>query len=361
MKKVKAYLWSILLPGVAMVLLLSIGLSGSSYVISVPVSVPHTSTVGTIAAPTTVTPTTILATTLPATLVPTTAVTTTAQPTAAAPTTTIIPTTVPVITVPPTTAFVPQPTVPATTVAGEYIGLLYTRQYLQTLDRTSCGYGPGYNVDSKNRPTAAAALTQRFQKFDARFIGEDNGCIYLSFNCGYEYNNLTTVILDKLKNKNVKVVFFVNRHFVRSNPQLIQRIIDEGHILGNHCTNHPELPTLSIDGIVEEIMTVHNYVLEEFGYEMKLFRPPSGTYSEQVFAIAQSLGYRSYNFSCTYADWYTAPEKQPNPESTLTMLTNKAHSGAIYQLHSVSTTNATIIDRLIDNLRAQGYTFALLP
>lgn len=358
MKKAKALLGSLWIPAVAMILLLSIVLSGSSYVVSMPTTVPPASAIGTTAAPTTATPTTLSATThfttQPTTLLPTTTVITTANPT------TVL-TTAPIVTVPPTTAFVPQPTVPATTVADEYIGSLYTRQYLQTLDRTSCGYGPGYSVDSKNRPTIATALTERFKKYDARFIGEDNGCIYLSFNCGYEYNNLTTVILDKLKNKNVKVVFFVNRHFVRSNPQLIQRIIDEGHILGSHCTNHPELPKLSIDGIVDEIMTLHNYVLEEFGYEMKLFRPPSGTYSEQVFAIAQSLGYRSYNFSCTYADWYTAPEQQPDPESTLTMLTNKAHSGAIYQLHSVSPTNANIIDRLIDNLRAKGYTFALLP
>lgn len=347
------------IPSVAMVLLLSILLTGSGLINHIPeATTPPTTTAGTTVPQTTVTiPITHLATTLPTTQ-PATTITTTIS-TTAQPTT--VPPTAPPATVPPATPTAPQPTVPVTTVPDEYIGSLYTRQYLQTLDRTSCGYGPGSQVDSKNRPTIATALTERFKKFDARFIGEDNGCIYLSFNCGYEYNNLTTVILDKLKDKNVKVVFFVNRHFAQSNPQLIRRIIDEGHILGSHCTNHPELPTLSIDGIVDEIMTLHNYILEEFGYEMKLFRPPSGTYSEQVFAIAQSLGYRSYNFSCTYADWYTAPEQQADPESTLAMLTNKAHSGAIYQLHSVSTTNANIIDRLIDNLRAKGYTFALLP
>ena len=338
-----------LLPA-AMLLLLSITFSGCASAVPVPTPLLVTTSAGTTApqatTPTTQTTATVPAATTGATIQPTTT---------AVPTTTVPPTTVPPTTVP----AAPQPTTPVNPVPDEYIGSLYTRQYLETLDRTSCGYGPGNNVDSKNRPTIATALTERFQKYNARFIGEDNGCAYLSFNCGYEYNNLTTVILDKLKDKNVKVVFFVNQHFVRSNPQLIQRIIDEGHILGSHCTNHPELPTLSIDGIVDEIMTLHNYVLAEYGYEMKLFRPPSGTYSEQVLAIAQSLGYRTYNFSCTYADWET--NNQPNPESTLTMLTNKAHSGVIYQLHSVSSTNAEIIDRLIDNLRAQGYTFALLP
>ena len=213
-------------------------------------------------------------------------------------------------------------------------------------------------VNDKNRPTQAIALTERFQKYDARFIGEDNNSIYLSYNCGYEYQNLTTVILDTLKEKGAKATFFVNLHFARTNPQVIQRIISEGHTLGNHCANHPELPTLSIDGIVEEIMTLHNYIQETFHYEMKVFRPPSGYYSEQVLAIAQSLGYRTYNFSFTYVDWETA--NQPDPTATLQNQISKAHSGAIYQLHSVSSTNATILGPLIDNLRAKGYSFAAL-
>ena len=173
--------------------------------------------------------------------------------------------------------------------------------------------------------------------------------------------NDSNTTLDTLKEKDVKAVFFVTMSYVKSNPELVRRMIDEGHVVGNHSADHHSMPSLTIDEMVSEIMKLHDYMEDNFGYKMHLFRPPSGTYSEQVFAIAQSLGYRSYNFSCTYADWYTAPEQQPNPESTLTMLTNKAHSGAIYQLHSVSPTNANIIDRLIDNLRAKGYTFALLP
>ena len=267
------------------------------------------------------------------------------------------PTTVPPTTVPPETTI--PPTQPAVTEPTEYIGSLYTRSYLETLDSTSMGYGPGTSVDSKNRPTSPIYLAEKFKHFDAHFIMPDDGNIYLSFNCGYEYNNLTTVFLDVLKEKDVKAVFFVNYHFVEANPGLIRRIIDEGHVLANHCTGHPDLPRQSIDRIVYEIMTIHNYVLDTYGYEMKLFRPPSGYYSEQVLAIAQSLGYRTYNFSFSYRDW--EEDNLPDPTETLDKLISKAHSGAIYQLHTVSGTNAVIIGPFIDAMREQGYTFAALP
>jgi peptidoglycan-N-acetylmuramic acid deacetylase len=295
--------------------------------------------------------------------VSTTPPTTSIPPTETVAVTTVPPETVPPTTIPPETTVPPTTAPPATTAPtadpNEYIGSLYTRAYLQTLDSTSKGYGAGNSVDGKNRPTYAMQLTEKFKHFDAHFIMPDDGKIYLSFNCGYEYNNLTTVFLDVLKEKDVKVVFFVNHYFVKSNPALIQRIIDDGHILANHCTNHPDLPRQSIDRIVYEIMTIHNYVLDTYGYEMKLFRPPSGYYSEQVLAIAQSLGYRTYNFSFSYRDWDEV--NLPDPAETLNKLIAKAHSGAIYQLHTVSGTNAAIIGPFIDAMREQGYEFALLP
>ena len=316
---------------------------------------PTTQPTETTAAPTT----TPAETTVPPTTVPpeTTVPPTTVPPETTVPPTTVPPTTAPPATVPPTTP--PETTPPPTADPNEYIGSLYTRGYLETLDRTSKGYGAGNNVDSRNRPVYAMQLTEKFKHFDAHFIAPDDGNIYISFNCGYEYNNLTTVVLDVLKEKDVKVVFFVNYYFVKSNPALIQRIIDEGHILANHCTNHPDLPRQSIDRIVYEIMTIHNYVLDTYGYEMKLFRPPSGYYSEQVLAIAQSLGYRTYNFSFSYRDWDEV--NLPDPAETLNKLIAKAHSGAIYQLHTVSGTNAKIIGPFIDAMREQGYNFALLP
>lgn len=253
---------------------------------------------------------------------------------------------------PPTETDPPPPTGPN----KEYIGSLYTRGELEALDSTLQGYGAGTAVDSKNRPTLAAGIDSKYKKYNAYFIGPDDGNVYLTFNCGYEYNNLTSVILDTLKEKNVKCVFFVNMYFVKSNPELIQRILDEGHALGNHCTNHPDLPNLPLDEMVSEIMTIHDYVLDRYGYKMTLFRPPSGYFSEQMLAVVQSLGYKTVNFSFSYVDW--------NPEDPVDLtakekLISKAHSGAIYQLHTVSSTNAAILGDVIDAFRSKGLTPAL--
>lgn len=214
-------------------------------------------------------------------------------------------------------------------------------------------------MDSKNRPTYAMSLDKQYEKYDAHFIRPDDGKFYLTYNVTYEHEGLVQKTLNTLKEKNVQCVIFIDKAFVRDHPDMVRQIIADGHILANHCTTHPDLPTLSIDKIVSQIMDVHNYVKETYGYEMKLFRPPSGYFSEQVWAIAQSLGYRSYNFSFTHLDYDT--DNQPDPAKTLEKMTNAIHSGAIYQLHAISSTNEAILADFIDAVRAKGLEFALLP
>lgn len=270
------------------------------------------------------------------------------------------PTQTPTPTLTPTPTPTPTPTQPNTpppVSSDEMIGTLYTRKELEAMDTTFMGYGPGYNVDAKKRPTVPISLNEKYKKYNAHFIAPDDGNVYLSFNCGYEYKNLTSSILDTLKEKDVKCVFFVNLHFVMANPALINRIIDEGHILGNHCSYHPNLPKVPIDKMVNEIMTIHNYVLENHNYTMTLFRPPSGYYSEQTLAVTQSLGYKTVNFSFAYADW--EPEDLPNPDEVKANMISRAHSGAIYQLHTVSAVNAAVLGDVIDAIRAKGFNFAL--
>ena len=165
--------------------------------------------------------------------------------------------------------------------------------------------------------------------------------------------------LNILKEKNVQCVIFIDKSFAKNYPHMVRQILDDGHILANHCTTHPDLPTLSIDKIVDQIMDIHNYVKATYNYEMKFFRPPSGYFSEQVWAIAHSLGYRSYNWSFTYLDWDT--DNQPDPAATLKKMTDALHSGAIYQLHAISSTNAAIVGDFIDATRNAGFEFALLP
>lgn len=254
---------------------------------------------------------------------------------------------------------IPATSVPPTSLSGEYIGSLYTREFLETLPSKSTGYGAGKHVDSKNRPTYAISLDKQYEKYDAHFICPDDGKVYLTYNVTYEHEGLVQKTLNILKEKNVQCVIFIDKNFAKSYPKMVQQILDDGHILANHCTTHPDLPTLSIDKIVSQIMDIHNYVKATYNYEMKFFRPPSGYFSEQVWAIAQSLGYRSYNWSFTYLDWDT--DNQPDPAATLKKMTDALHSGAIYQFHAISSTNAAVLEDFIDATRNAGFEFALLP
>ncbi len=225
---------------------------------------------------------------------------------------------------------------------------------IETLENQTKGWGQGTSVDDLNRPTACTSYQEKYGKYDAYFIMPNTNAIYLTFDEGYE-NGYTSKILDILKEKNCPAVFFVTMDYVKKNPDLVKRMINEGHIVGNHSTTHPSMPSVSISGATNEIMELHNYVKDNFGYEMTLFRPPMGEWSERTLALTQSLGYKSVFWSFAYKDWVTS--EQPEVTSALTKTTSCAHNGAIYLLHAVSSTNTTILSDFIDNVRSKGYVF----
>lgn len=227
-----------------------------------------------------------------------------------------------------------------------------------SLSKTVHCWGQGKQFDDLNRPVSCTQFQQEFGNYDASFIKEDCGnTIYLTFDEGYE-NGYTSQILDVLKEKNVPAVFFVTGDYLERSPELVQRMIDEGHTVGNHTENHPSMPTLSESKMAEEINTLSQAVKERFGYQMTLFRPPKGEFSEESLAVTQEQGYESVFWSFAYADW--DPDNQPNPTTALNTLTERLHPGAIYLLHAVSSTNAQILGDWIDQTRATGYEFALL-
>ena len=233
----------------------------------------------------------------------------------------------------------------------------YDAQVLKTIDNTSRGWGQGTNFDEKNRPKGALNAQNTYGDYDALYIAEENPAIYLTIDEGYE-NGYTAKILDVLKEKNCPAVFFVTMDYVKQNPDLIRRMIKEGHVVGNHSVTHPSagLPSQSIDIQAEELMALHRYVKETFDYDMYLFRYPAGIHSDQSLALVQQLGYKSVFWSFAYRDWIT--DDQPDPAAALHQVTNRLHPGAIYLLHAVSSTNTQIMGDFIDHARAQGYTFA---
>lgn len=220
-------------------------------------------------------------------------------------------------------------------------------------DTTKKGYGQGTATDSLNRPEGALEFSSRYGDLDAFALSGDADRVILTFDQGYE-NGHTADILDTLKEKGVKAIFFLTGDYARREDALVRRMIDEGHILGNHGMTHASLPSLSDADARKEIMSLHEYVLDKYGYEMQYFRPPCGEYSEHALEIVRDCGYRTVFWSFAYVDWKT--DSQPLPAEGMKKLTESAHGGEILLLHSVSSTNAEILGDVIDMFRSKGYT-----
>ena len=182
--------------------------------------------------------------------------------------------------------------------------------------------------------------------------------MYLTFDNGYEYENLTADILDTLKEKNVKAAFFVTLSYAKQNPQLVRRMIDEGHIVGNHSATHPSFPKISRTEMAKEIAELDNYLRENFSYTSPYFRFPSGEYSECALELVTSIGFRSVFWSAAYADWDTSTQK--GAEHAFSTVTSRFHSGAVILLHAVSRDNAEALGSIIDEARNQGYVLKTL-
>lgn len=234
----------------------------------------------------------------------------------------------------------------------------YSDSELAAFDNTIQNWGQGVQFNSENQPISSVDFQEKYASFQADFIGPQEKVIWLTFDEGYE-NGYTEKILDTLKEKNCPAVFFVTGQYARENPELMKRMIAEGHAAGNHSWAHPSkgMPSLSIEKQIEDMDKLHQYVKENYDYEMKLFRYPAGIFSEQSLAVVQSFGYRSLFWSFAYADW--DPNKQPDQAQTLTKLQERLHPGAIYLLHAVSSTNAEILGDFIDYARNSGYEFKL--
>lgn len=218
-------------------------------------------------------------------------------------------------------------------------------------------WGQGTNMDDQNRPISAVEYQGLYGKYDADFVKEtEDKNIYLTFDEGYE-NGYTSKILDGLKAAECPAVFFVTMDYVKKEPTLVERMIQEGHVVGAHSVTHPSagIPSLSLEEQEQEIVQLHEYVQEKFNYSMYLFRFPAGIYSEQSLALLQQLGYRSVFWSFAYADW--DPDNQMEKSAALKKVKDRIHNGAIYLLHAVSATNAAILEDFVASAREEGYHF----
>ncbi len=228
---------------------------------------------------------------------------------------------------------------------------------ISTLSPNKICWGQGTNFDSLNRPQDAVTSQEKYCDLGGNFVDiSGEKVIYLTFDEGYE-NGYTNDILDTLKKKNVKATFFITGDYAKREGEIVQRMIDEGHTVGNHTWKHYSMPEKSQEVCRDEIKQLHDYVKENYNYTMTVLRPPMGEFSEQTLALASEMGYKTYLWSFAYKDW--DPNSQSDQTAALKKLNERLHCGAIYLLHAVSPTNAKILGDFIDYAEGQGYKFVL--
>lgn len=225
---------------------------------------------------------------------------------------------------------------------------------LTLLEMAGGSWGLSFQEDGK--PPVADVSADEIAKYNAWYIQDtQEKVLYLTFDAGYENGN-TPAILDALKKHNAPAAFFIVGHYLESSPELVRRMIDEGHIVGNHSYHHPDMSQMSKEQFAAELGELESLYQETFGQEMaKYYRPPQGKYSENNLQIANELGYKTIFWSLAYVDWDV--DNQPSREDAMDKLTRRVHPGAIVLLHSTSRTNGEILDNLLTKWEEMGYTF----
>jgi peptidoglycan-N-acetylmuramic acid deacetylase len=218
-------------------------------------------------------------------------------------------------------------------------------------------WGLRRNKDSKP-PFADPGAPELLKKYNGFYIGDTSEkTIYFTFDEGYE-NGYTPKILDALRNNSVKAVFFITAPYLKQHQDIVRRMIEEGHTVGNHTVNHPSLPGLSDEVIEEEVLGLDRAFSEKFGFNMKYLRPPKGEYSEKTLRITSNLGYRNVFWSFAYDDWYR--DKIRGADYAYSKVMQNLHNGAVILLHAVSKDNADALDRIIKGAREKGYRIGRL-
>jgi peptidoglycan-N-acetylmuramic acid deacetylase len=214
-----------------------------------------------------------------------------------------------------------------------------------------------YVADESHRvPAIPDDVGRLLRTYDARYVGATGEkVVYLTFDEGYE-NGFTGRILDELLAARVTAAFFVTGAYVRDNPDLVRRMVAEGHVVGNHTGSHPSLPSLAgdADAFERELMVTEKAFRRATGSAMaRLVRPPKGEYSARSLCLTRRIGYTTVFWSFAHRDWLV--DDQPSVETTVERVLAGSHRGAVYLLHAVSRSNAEALPAIIAGLRAQGY------
>ena len=195
---------------------------------------------------------------------------------------------------------------------------------------------------------------------DGAYLGDTSEpVIYLTFDAGYE-NGCTEKILDVLKKQEVPAAFFLVGNYMERNADLVRRMVNEGHTVGNHTMHHPDMSRITDKAAFQkELEDLEELYEKTTGQKLpKYYRPPQGSYSQENLKMAQELGYKTVFWSLAYVDWNN--DAQPSREEAFSKLIPRIHNGAVVLLHSTSRTNAEILDELLTKWKEMGYRFGTL-
>lgn len=218
----------------------------------------------------------------------------------------------------------------------------------------------GLSFQENGKSPVGNASADFLKQYNAYYIGAtDKKILYLTFDAGFE-NGFTPTILDTLKKHKVKATFFVVGNYLKTSPDLVKRMLSEGHIVGNHTFSHPDMSKISnMEAFQKEMSSVEELYKNITGQNLqKYYRPPQGKYSLSNLKQANELGYKTIFWSLAYVDWYQ--DKQPTKQQAFDKLLPRIHPGAIVLLHSTSKTNSEILDELLTKWQAAGYQFGTL-
>lgn len=235
--------------------------------------------------------------------------------------------------------------------------LVGTGVYNNEVVETAADGNWGLSFQTEGQPPVANASQEQLGKMNSYYIGDTSKkVIYLTFDAGYE-NGYTEKILDVLKKHNVSATFFLVGNYIETSPDIVKRMVEEGHTVGNHTYTHPDMSSISDEqSFKEELTKLESLYKETIGQEMlKIYRPPQGKYSESNLKMAQSMGYTTIFWSLAYVDWYE--NDQPTSDEAFGKLIPRIHNGAIVLLHSTSKTNCDILDELLTRWEQMGYSF----
>ena len=218
----------------------------------------------------------------------------------------------------------------------------------------------GLSFRSEGSAPLGPASAQQLAEYDGVYLGDTaEKVIYLTFDAGYE-NGCTARILDTLKSHDVPAAFFLVGNYMEKNGDLVRRMVDEGHIVGNHTMHHHDMSKLSDKATFsKELTDLEELFRQVTGKELpKYYRPPQGIYSEENLKMAKELGYKTVFWSLAYVDWQN--DHQPSAEYAFSKLLPRTHNGAVVLLHSTSATNAEILPQLLEQWKSMGYRFGTL-